>query len=277
MLRAGWRAVSENRELGTALARQFLPEHRRIAGEPKAGFQIHQARADQFRDLAIEVLHAFVFAGLDSIQQRAARPLALFDAIASARVGFQDFDDGDAVTAIGARYQPLRNDVAESFRETLSRRLLFGGGKRSDDALHCLRGIDRMHTGKNEVAVFSGVEKNLERLPVADSADHNHARRLPQRRPQRQREIRRIAVQLALVHRRFLVPVQKLYRIFDRKNVITVFAVYTVNQSGECRRFARSRSARHQDDPIAPAGEASRKSESRWGLRASQSRNSPAG
>src|ERR1700704_758483 len=115
---------TENRELGSALPRQFLPQYRRIAGEPKAGFQIHQARADQFRDLAIKVLHAFVFAGLDRVQQRAARPLALFHAIASARVGFQNFDDGDAVTAIDARYQPLRNDVAESFRETFAYRLL---------------------------------------------------------------------------------------------------------------------------------------------------------
>src|SRR6202140_5225505 len=110
-------------QLGNDSARQFLPQHRRIAGEAQTGFEIHQARADQFRDLAIEVLHAFVFAGLNRVQQRAARALALFDAIASTRVGFQNFDYGDAVTAIVARYQLLRNDVAESFRESLSHRL----------------------------------------------------------------------------------------------------------------------------------------------------------
>src|ERR1700674_1732302 len=234
----------------TDLARQFLPQHRRIAGEAQTGFEIHQARADQFRDLAIEVLHAFVFAGLDCVQQRAARPLALFDAISSARVGFQNFDYGDAVPAIVARYQPLRNDVAESFRESLSHRLLFGGRERGDDALHRLRGVDGVHAGKNEVAVFGGIEKNLERFPVADFADHNHPRRLTQSRPQRQREIRRIAVQLALVHRRFLMLVQKLNRIFDRKDVIAMFAVDAVNQSGERRRLARAGSARHQDDPV---------------------------
>ena len=108
-----------------------------------------------------------------------------------------------------------------------------------------------MHAGENEVAVFGGVEKNLERFPVADFADHNHAWRLPQRRPQRHREIRRIAVQLTLVYRRFLVPVQKLNRIFDCKNVIAMFAVDAVNQSGKRRGFSRSRSARHQDDPVA--------------------------
>ena len=35
---------TENREpAADSLPRQFLPQHRRIAGEAKAGFQIHQA------------------------------------------------------------------------------------------------------------------------------------------------------------------------------------------------------------------------------------------
>src|SRR6202790_1374921 len=100
-------------------------------------------------------------------------------AFGSVRVGFLDFDDGHAVTAIVARYQPLRNDVAKSFRETFAHRMLFSGRERSDDALHRLRGIDCVHAGKNEVAVFSGVAKNLKRLPVAYFADNNPARRLP--------------------------------------------------------------------------------------------------
>src|ERR1035441_2515975 len=171
---------AENRELRTALPRQFLSQHGRITGKAKAGFQVHQARANQLRDLSIEVLHAFVLAGLDGIQQRTARPLALFDAIASARVGFQNLDHGNTITAIGTRNQSLRNDVAESFRDTFSYRLVFGGSESTHDPLHRLRGIDSVHAGKNEVAVFGGFEKNFERLPVADFANHNHARRLAQ-------------------------------------------------------------------------------------------------
>src|SRR6267378_3477144 len=91
---------------------------------------------------------------------------------------FKHARNRDAVAAIIARYQPLRNDVAESFGKTLSYRLLFGGRERGDDAIHRLRGVDGVHAGKNEVAVFGGVEKNLERLPVADFAHHNHSRRL---------------------------------------------------------------------------------------------------
>ncbi len=45
------------------LLRQFLAQHSGVAGKAKAGFQIDEAGADQLRDLAVEVLHAFVFAG----------------------------------------------------------------------------------------------------------------------------------------------------------------------------------------------------------------------
>ena len=38
---------------------QFLTQHRGIAGEREPGFEIDDAVADQLRDFAIEVLHAF--------------------------------------------------------------------------------------------------------------------------------------------------------------------------------------------------------------------------
>jgi len=98
---------TENGELRTAY--RAVPDPTpSLAGEPKAGFQIHQARADQFRDLAIEVLHTFIFAGLDRVQQRAARPLACFDAIASARVGISEFRLRQRGHRHRLAYQPLR-------------------------------------------------------------------------------------------------------------------------------------------------------------------------
>ena len=57
--------------------------------------------------------------------------------------------------------------------------------------------------------------------------------RLPQRRPQRQCEVWRVAVQFALMHGRALVVVQEFDRIFDRDDVIAVFPVDAIKQ---CRQ-----------------------------------------
>ena len=55
-------------------------------------------------------------------------------------------------------------------------------------------------------------QRDLDGLAVAHLADQNHLRRLAQGRPQRKRERRRVAVQLALVHGALLVSVEELDR-----------------------------------------------------------------
>lgn len=118
------------------VAGQFLPEDSGIAGEAQASFQVDQSRADQFGDFRVEMLHAFAFAGFQTVEKRAAGPLALLDTVARARIRFQDFHDGDSVAAIGARNQALRDDVAECLGQPLAHRLLFGSSERGNDPFH---------------------------------------------------------------------------------------------------------------------------------------------
>ena len=58
---------------------------------------------------------------------------------------------------------------------------------------------------KHQVTGLGRGQRDLDRLAIAHLTDQDDLRRLAQRRAQRQRESRRVAVQLALVHRPFLV------------------------------------------------------------------------
>ena len=66
---------------------------------------------------------------------------------------------------------------------------------------------------------------DLDGFVVAHLADQNDFRRLAQGRAQGQSETRRVAVQLALMDRRFLVAVQELDRVFDGQDVIGLFSL----------------------------------------------------
>ena len=90
----------------------------------------------------------------------------------------------------------------------------------ADDALDGLGGVDGVERREHQMAGFRRGQRDFDRLAVAHLADQNHLRRLTQRRPQRERERRRIGVQLALVHRALLVRVQELDRILDGQDVI---------------------------------------------------------
>ena len=77
-----------------------------------------------------------------------------------------------------------------------------------------------MQRREHEVAGFRGGQRDFDRLAIAHFADQNHLRRLAQRRAQREREGRRVGVQLALVDRALLVLVQELDRVLDGEDVI---------------------------------------------------------
>ena len=51
------------------LPRQFLSEHRGIAGKGEPGFQIDHAVLHQLSDLAVEMLHAIGSAGLHGVER----------------------------------------------------------------------------------------------------------------------------------------------------------------------------------------------------------------
>jgi hypothetical protein len=78
------------------------------------------------------------------------------------------------------------------------------------------RGVDRVKCREHEVPCLGRGQRGFDRFAVAHLADENHLRRLPEGRSQRQRETRRVGVELALVNRPLLVRVQELDRILDR-------------------------------------------------------------
>ena len=87
---------------------QFLSQSSRITGERESGLQIHHAILDQLRDLGIEMLHALGFAIFDGIEQGAISGFSLFNALAGASVGFEDFEGGYAPAAIRLWYVTRR-------------------------------------------------------------------------------------------------------------------------------------------------------------------------
>ena len=84
-----------------SLPGQFLAQHCGIAGERDANLEIHDAVMDQFRNLAVEILHALISPGFHGIEQGLVLALAFFDAFAGARIGFENFDRRDAPVAPG--------------------------------------------------------------------------------------------------------------------------------------------------------------------------------
>jgi len=73
---------------------------------------------------------------------------------------------------------------------------------------------------------------------------------LTQRSPQRRRERRRIAVQLALVDRGLLVLMQKLNRIFNREDMFGARLVDQVDDGRQRRRLPRSGRTGHEHDAV---------------------------
>ena len=95
------------------LAGEFLAEHRRIAGKGKARLKINDTVLYQSRDFAIEMLHALRLGGFHGIQQGVVIMLALLDAGAGARIGFQHLERRYPSAAVCLRHEPLTDDVAE--------------------------------------------------------------------------------------------------------------------------------------------------------------------
>src|SRR5439155_19121914 len=127
---------------------------------------------------------------------------------------FQDLEQGDAASTFHGN-QTLGNEEAEARGEARSHGLLVTRFEGADDAIDRLGGVDGVERGEDEVTGFRRGQRYLDGFAIAHLADQDDLRRLAQRRPQRRREGRRVAVQLPLVHRRLLVLVQKLDWIFN--------------------------------------------------------------
>ena len=120
----------------------------------------------------------------------------------------------------------------------------------ADDPLDRLGCVDGVERGEHEVTGLGGRQRDLDGLAVAHLADEDHLRRLAQGSAQGQRERRRVAVQLALVHRRLLVNVEELDGIFDGEDVFGARLVDEIDQRRERRRLARAGRPGDQHDPV---------------------------
>src|ERR1044072_3959884 len=116
----------------------------RVRSIRQSVFLINDATANHFFEHAIECLHPFDLALFHRVRERLAFLLAAFDALARARLCFQNFDRCNAAAAIGARQETLRDDVTEGSCEPSTNDLLFVFRKDTDDALDSFRRVDRV-------------------------------------------------------------------------------------------------------------------------------------
>ena len=149
-----------------------------------------------------------------------------------------------------ARMSRCEMTKRKQFGEPEPDALLLADVERTNDPVDGLRRVDRVERREHEVARFGGRQRDLDRLAVAHLPDENHLRRLPQGRPKRQGKRGRIAVQLALVHGRLLVRMQKLDRILDGDEVLRTRLVDQVDDGRQRGRLARSGRTRDEHQAV---------------------------
>ena len=146
--------------------------------------------------------------------------------------------------------QALRNDVAERLRETRADLRLLIFREHAHDAIDGLGRVDRMQRGQHQMAGLGGFHRDLDRLDVAHLADEDDLRRLPERRPQRERESLGVRADFALVDRGLDVPVHVLDRIFDRDDVVGEILIQLIDDRRQRRRLTRTSGAGDEDDAV---------------------------
>src|SRR2546427_1435378 len=105
-----------------------------------------------------------------------------------------------------------------------------------------------MQRGHDQVTRLGSFEGDLDRFAVAHLANENDLRRLPEGGSQSQREGWCVGMQFALMDSRFLVAMQELDGVLDGEDVIGLVFVHLVENGGECRRLARTRSEEHTSE-----------------------------
>src|SRR6185369_11366363 len=213
---------------------QCGPQSGRTGSVAECSLRIYDSVLQQLLKLAVEVLHTVIRAGFHRLEKRVSVPLAVFNARTRVHVCLENLQHSDSCAAVCTRNQSLRNDVTERFREPGSYRLLLSGTKGGHKPAHCLSHIQRVHAREHKVASFRRVQNGLHGLAIADFADQNHFRRLPQRRAKSQSNAWSIAMQLTLMNGRAFVVVKELNGVFDGDDVVIMALVYVV-QNG-CQR-----------------------------------------
>ncbi len=107
-----------------------------------------------------------------------------------------------------------------------------------------------MKRAEHQVPGLGGLDRDADRLEVAQLADQDDVGVFAQRRAQRILERVGVRAHLALVDQAFLVRVHELDRILDRDDVILARLVDVVDHRAERRRLARARGPCHQHEPL---------------------------
>src|SRR5580658_8349421 len=97
------------------------------------------------------MLHAFRPRGFHGIEQCLVFALAMFNTVAGAGVGLENFNHGHASAAVRLGYKTLADDVTKRFGEAMPYRLLLRGTERSYYPLHRFRRVHSVQAGKHQM------------------------------------------------------------------------------------------------------------------------------
>ena len=104
---------------------------------------------------------------------------AVEEGLAGAQAAAHDLGH-EETAAVDFVDEPLAHDVAQGVGEAFADLFLLVVGEEAEDAVDALAGVDRVQRAQDEVAGFGSRERDLHRLAVANFAEQNHLRRLPQ-------------------------------------------------------------------------------------------------
>jgi hypothetical protein len=164
-----------------------------------------------------------------------------------------DFDRRDA-TAAPARQQALGDHEAQHLGQPVADQPLLPRAEQANEAPDRQPGVDGVQRRQHEVAGFRSLQPDLDRLGVAQLADHDDFGRLAQRGAQPGREAREVGAQLALVDRCPPLRVCELHRVFEGHDVHAAHRVDRPDDGGERRGLAAAGGAGDQHQPVVQRG-----------------------
>ena len=206
----------------------------RVARRGQGVVQRHGLCAIELEQSLVEGLHS-VEPGLRDDVLDHMRVLGVDDEVAYASVHDEHLDRRHQPIGVGTWDQPLGDDSAE--RRTDLR--LLARLEEVDDAVHRLGDVARVESGDHEVSGLGGLQRRGHGLGVADLTEEDDVGVLTHRRSQRQKEVRRVLTDLALVDDRGPVLMQDLDGVLDSQDVAATGRVDVVDHCGGGGRLAR--------------------------------------
>src|SRR2546423_8980532 len=165
----------------------------------------------------------------------------MLDVFASAWSRTQNFYCCNTPAEVNSRNQPLRNDVTKSLSQTSANNRLFIFRIESNNAIDCLRSINRVQGRQNQMTSFGCFQGDFGSFVIAHFSDQDYLWRLSQRSAQSRRKVFRIVTDFSLIDCRVLVRVEIFDRIFDRNAMIMLCLVDYIDHRRERRALTATR------------------------------------